>query len=117
MSLAKNQEIIEISKMLKEGMIDFIEPGETSYTEADVEKCMSILAEYLSKIESSEAKADAMKIVEETVLALNKLNESCEHELIETDQREDIAEIIIIAGSLKGFNTRDEDITEEWRDW
>jgi len=117
MPLAENPEIIEISQRLKEGMIDFIEPGATSYAEADVEKCMNILAEYLHKLESSETKADAMKIVEETVLALNELNESCEDELIETGQREDIAEIIIIAGSLKGFNTRDEDITEEWREW
>jgi len=37
--------------------------------------------------------------------------------MIETEQREDLAEIIILAGNLKGFNSKDEDITEEWRDW
>lgn len=58
-----------------------------------------------------------MKIVKKTVLALNALNEKCEYELIETEQREDIAEIIILAGYLKGFNDRDDDITEEWREW
>ena len=52
-----------------------------------------------------------------TVILLNEINEKCEYELIETEQREDIAEIIILSGSLKGFNTRDDDITEEWREW
>ena len=31
--------------------------------------------------------------------------------------QEDIAEILILAGHLKGYNTRDEDIAEEWREW
>ena len=58
-----------------------------------------------------------MKVVEKTVLALNELNEPCDEELIETGQREDIAEIIILAGNLTGYNSLDEDITEEWREW
>ena len=28
-----------------------------------------------------------------------------------------IADIIILAGHLKGYNGRNEDITEEWREW
>jgi len=28
-----------------------------------------------------------------------------------------IAEIIILAGYLKGYNSKNEDITEDWRDW
>jgi hypothetical protein len=48
---------------------------------------------------------------------LNDLNAGCDHNLIETDQREDIAEIIIIAGNDKGYNELTEDITEEWREW
>ena len=117
MTLSGNQEIKEISKRLKEGMIDFIEPGVTSYTRNDVEKCMSLITTYLQEIEHANSRKEAMKIVEKTVLALNELNENCEYELIETDQREDIAAIIILAGSLKGFNSRDEDITEDWREW
>ena len=58
-----------------------------------------------------------MKVVEKTVLALNELNEPCDKELIETGQREDIAEIIILAGNLTGYNSLDEDITGEWREW
>lgn len=117
MGLNENSEIKEISERLKEGMIDFIEPGETAYDKSNVETCMNLISDYLSEIENANSKEDAMKLVEKTVLALNDLNEKCEYELIETDQREDIAEIIILAGNLKGFNSRDEDITEDWREW
>jgi hypothetical protein len=117
MVLSENQEIIDISKRLREGMINFIEPGVTSYTEKDVQKCMNILTLYLNEIEITNSKDVAMKIVEKTVLSLNELNENCGYELIETGQREDIAEIIKKPGSLKGYNTRGEDITEEWREW
>jgi hypothetical protein len=45
------------------------------------------------------------------------LNATCEYDLIETDQREDICAFIIRAGALAGFNEADEDVTEEWREW
>ncbi len=117
MTFTENHEIKEISIRLKEGMIDFIEPGESSYSESDVEKCMTLLTNYILEIENTNSKKEAMTIVKRTVLALNELNENCEYELIETDQREDIAEILILAGSLKGYNSKDEDITEDWREW
>ncbi len=117
MASIKNTEIQEIYTRLKQNMIDFIEPGETAYTEKDVEKCMNIIDDYIINIEKADSKKDAMFIVEKTVILLNEINEKCEYELIETEQREDIAEIIILSGSLKGFNTRDDDITEEWREW
>ena len=98
-------------------MIDFIEPGVTSYNEKDVEICIELIDDFIIKIEKIESKKEAMKLVEKTVVALNKINERCNYELIETEQREDIAEIIILSGNLKGFNERDEDITEEWREW
>jgi len=112
-----NPEIIQIINRLKVGMIDFIEPGESTYTKEDVDSCISIINTYLSNIEKSETKVEAMKTVEETVLLLNDLNEKCDYELIETGQREDIAEVIILAGNLLGYNSRDEDITEDWREW
>ena len=47
---------------------------------------------------------------------MNVLNEKCEYELIETDQREDICKFIITAVNVAGLKT-DEDVTEEWREW
>ena len=77
---------------------------------------MNLLDDYLRELLDANSREEGMKIVKKTVLALNELNENCGGELIETDQREDIAEIIIVAGNLKGFNGLDEDITEEWRE-
>lgn len=117
MALLENQEIIEISKDLQEGMIDFIESGVSSYGTDDVDLCMNLISDYLIEMTKVTSKDQAMEAVQKTVLALNDLNEKCEYELIETDQREDICEILILAGNLRGFNSREEDITEEWRDW
>ncbi|WP_167356145.1 hypothetical protein [Chryseobacterium jejuense] len=58
-----------------------------------------------------------MEIVKSTVLKLNNLNEKCDYSLIETNEREQIAEIIILAGYEMGYNASDEDGTEEWREW
>ena len=78
---------------------------------------MSLIDAYLKELAVSKSKEDGLNIVKKTVLGLNELNENCRRVLIETDQREDLAEIMIIAGNLKNYNDRDEDITEEWREW
>jgi len=117
MNLKDNTEIIKTSESLKRGMIEYIEPGETEYTESDVEKCMSLINNFLDNMSKSNSKEHGMESVKNVVLSLNDLNENCEHELIETDQREQIGDIIILAGYLKGYNDRNEDTTEEWRDW
>jgi hypothetical protein len=117
MNLTENVEIKKISESLKTGMIEYIQPGETEYNEKDVEKCMKLIDTFLAELTQTETKESGMKVVEKVVLKLNELNEKCEYELIETDQREQLAEIINLAGNLKGYNEKDEDITEEWREW
>ena len=117
MNLSENIEIKTIIESLKTGMIEYIEPGETEYTEKDVENCMKLIDAFLTELAQVENKEMGMKVVQKVVLKLNELNEKCEYELIETDQREQLAEIIILAGNLKGYNEKDEDITEEWREW
>ncbi len=64
MNLSENQEIITISKRLKEEMIDFIESGETSYTEKDVENCMNLIDTFLNNLSDTNSKEEGMKIVE-----------------------------------------------------
>lgn len=117
MNLIENVEIKKTFESIKIGMIEFIELGEQVYTISDVEECMSLIDSFLTNISNSEAKEDGMLNVKRLVLELNDLNEKCEYELIETNQREQIADLIILAGHLKGFNERNEDITEEWREW
>lgn len=117
MNLKENAEIKKNYEILSVGMTDFIQTGETKYTKSDVEKCMSLIDNFLYEISKSESKDVGILSAKKVVLALNELNQKCEHELIETEQREQIADIIILAGHLKGYNGRNEDITEEWREW
>lgn len=104
---------------LIEGMVDFIsyEDGEDYYTTNDIEKCVLILDEFIKKMNESNSKNQGIDCVKNTILKLNDLNDKCEGALIETDQRESICEIIILTSHEKGYNSKDEDITEEWRNW
>lgn len=117
MNLKENAEIKKTYQNLSIGMTDFIQPGETEYTKSDVEKCMSLIDNFLNEISKSDSKEVGLLSAKKVVLELNELNEKCEYELIETEQREQIVDIIILAGHLKGYNGRNEDITEEWREW
>jgi hypothetical protein len=58
-----------------------------------------------------------MKAVKTAVVKLNRLNEQCYGCLIETDQREQLCELIISAAKRAGLVSTVYDITEEWRDW
>ena len=88
-----------------------------AYGKKDVKTCEEILLEFIDALSrADENKEIIMGQVKETVLALNVLNEKCEYELIETDQREDICKLIITAVKVAGLKT-DEDVTEEWREW
>lgn len=87
------------------------------YTEADIECCAAILDEHLVAISSADNATSAAHCVQTTVIKLNELNNLVGGDLIETDQREKICEFIISAGALLGFNGKDEDVTEEWREW
>jgi len=54
--------------------------------------------------------------VQKIVTDLNALNEKCECSLIETDQREDLCELILVAAKAAGLDT-DEDHITEGREW
>lgn len=106
-------------------MYDYLIPEEDdemegfvpSYDKKDVRACGEILAAFADALEQAKGNEDEiMEQVKRVVLALNELNEKCEHELIETGQREDICAYIIAAVNAAGLNTED-DVTEEWREW
>jgi len=104
-------------KRLEKEMLGYIEPEFSPYDKTSVEECINILNEHLEQINDCKSKDEALKIVEKTVLKLNDLNKKTNDVLIETVRREKIADIIVIAGYLKGFNSKGEDITEQWREW
>jgi hypothetical protein len=93
---------------------------DAGYTKADVERCAAIVDHYLetlSRLEGGDKTAPIMDAVKDAVLELNTLNDACDGNLIETDQRELLCELIITAAQEAGLETDVYDITEEWREW
>ena len=89
------------------------------YTQSDINECCKILDDYIDDLISLNGNTvRIMNCVEKVVLALNVLSESVPS-LIETEQRELIAEFIHDAAVEAGLPEPDkyEDITEEWREW
>jgi len=117
MRLLENPELRRALARLISGMLSYMDSGETSYSEEDVENCREILAAHSTALEHVKDRAAALDLVKSTVIRLNKLNEKSGYELIETDQREGICEFIIKAGAVMGLNSEDEDVTEPWREW
>ena len=124
MGIQISGELRHIKERVLEGMLSYMkrEDGEADfndYSQEDVERCASILDRYMSSVLDPSIHGESgsiMAAVKSAVLELNDLNEQCEHSLIETDQREDICELIINAASLAGLDGN-ADITEEWREW
>jgi hypothetical protein len=112
-----NSNLDDKIKELKKSMIGYVDQPHPAYTEYDVKACADILNRYRMEMTKTMSKEEGTQVVKATILELNKLNEKCGGTLIETGEREKIAEIIILAGSEKGYNTADDDITEPWREW
>lgn len=109
--------LAELRAGLIEGMREFMADAGGDYAASDIAECEAILVDHLTAIRGAASREAALECVRETVLRLNALNARCGGTLIETNQREDICDLIIRTGYLAGFNGEDEDVTEEWRDW
>ena len=46
MFLIENKQIQSILLSLKTGMIEYIKPGETTYTEKDVDQCIKLIQDF-----------------------------------------------------------------------
>jgi hypothetical protein len=110
-----DQNIDSLIRDLKDNMENYMKDANPSYSQSDIEECIDLLSNHVISVYKTKSKDEALKIVESTVLKLNVLNDKCDGTLIETNEREQIAEIIILAGNKMGYN--DVDITEEWREW
>lgn len=117
MRLKVNPKISKPLELLEKNLNEYMEIADVEYTSDDVTQCMDLLNTHLDKVALSNSEKEGLELVENTVLDLNDLNEDCNYDLFETDQRELICEIIIQAGAIMGYNDENEDITEEWRDF
>ncbi len=116
----ESAELTELKDRLVGGMVEYMNGGNSAgYTQKDIDRCMGILDEYLATVGDASATGNVQVImsrVEKAVKGLNALSSECE-ELIETDQREVICEIIIKAAAYAGLESTKYDITEDWREW
>jgi len=117
MDIRNNKELVIMLDSIQKNMIDYMQGSHVGYTAETVTKCRFILEEHLSCIESSSSQEAYLAEVKKTVESLNELNEMSDYDLIETDEREQICEVIITAGFLLGFNDAKEDVTEAWREF
>lgn len=99
-------------------MLDFIEDDDDAdYSKKDIAECKLYLDEFLNQMSLSNLDADvALSEVKKLVISLNELNERCDECLIETDQREEICELIFMALTNASIPFEG-DPTEEWREW
>jgi hypothetical protein len=99
---------------------DYDPEFDAGYTQQDVEQCGELLDRFFQSIEhisEQEKNAAILETVKTTVLGLNQLNDACDGRLIETDQREQLCEIIILTAREAGLVSSQDDITEAWREW
>ncbi|MBQ1848229.1 MAG: hypothetical protein II135_09505 [Clostridia bacterium] len=89
-------------------------------TRDDVEKCGVILEKYIDELVDISADPhdeQIMKAVEKTVKKLNKLNEACECELLDSTISDDICEFIHNAAVEAGLSDIPENVCDEWREF
>lgn len=89
------------------------------YTEDDIQQCEAILTKYFADIDAAEEnnEVEVMAAVKDAVQALNLLYAACDGRLIETDQREDLTTVLILAAASRGVGDGSTDFTEQWRQW
>jgi hypothetical protein len=121
----KSKDIPIIKQELIAGMVDYMEyvaaegkdPG---HSKADIDRCSQIIDRFLASLTTvpREDRNDfILAAVKTTVLELNQLNEDCRFTIIETDQRELLCALIILAANNAGLVSNEDDITYQWRKW
>jgi len=97
----------------------FEDDEEPEFTKDDVARCEALLKDFLVALSELKEPDDAaiMAEVEKVVLALNALNEELDYALIETEERENIWDLIQCAAVDCGLQEVYDDVTEEWREW
>jgi hypothetical protein len=134
MSNDTSPELLRLKYELLDGMTSYMEFGgaedkedpdydeefDAGYVQEDIDQCgviLDTLFDAVAHAEGEDKQEAIMEAVKAAVLDLNELNEKSEGGLIETDQREQLCELITLAAQEAGLETNGQDITEEWREW
>lgn len=116
------EEFVMLKGEILDGMVDAIESAgeDADYAIEAIDTCATILEDYLEEVFSTSLYGQSKKImdvVKFTVNELNELNDDCNQNLIEAEQRDQIRELIVASAAYAGLETEQQDITEEWRAW
>ena len=91
--------------------------GQFPYTEADVDRCERILADYTAAMEVCDGSSQEIRQLVDAVTAeINQLNEACNHGLIDTWRREQLCNFINGTAEMAGAKPG-EDMTLGQRMW
>jgi hypothetical protein len=107
----------DLKRALLENMREFMLEADPGYEQGHIDRCGAILDKYVLSIASAANEEDARECVRKAVQELNVLNEDAGESLIETGEREQLWEIITLAGTKRGFFRNEDDVTGEWREW
>ncbi len=114
----KHEDILRSMIDYMKACLEEYEEEELRYSQEDIDKCGELLDQFIDDLISSNKEEKLIQeSVKNVILKLNKLNQKCEGELIETDQREYLCDFIEAAATCAGLPESDIDITEEWREW
>ncbi|MGO1068296.1 hypothetical protein [Lysobacter sp. CA199] len=121
----KTNDYVELKSEILDGMRSYMEDlaqdgADAGYNVGDIDECERIIDRFLDAARAAAESGDrtaAHASVRRIVLALNALNARCGYNLIETDQREGLCELILSAAADAGAIAGEEDITETWREW
>ena len=126
-SFDKNQlaEIKNKISALEHNLLDFIKEDyltkqyniKPGYSEKHIQKCINILNTCLANVQKSKSTKSVRRAINVSVLKLNLLHTVTKFMMIETMEREDIAEILNLIGYYKGAIEKDFDQTEKFRLW
>jgi len=115
----------KIRKRLLDGMMSHMKASEDpgygyacGYRLKHIDRCAAIIDAFHTDLMTKPKPTPerALQVVQRAVLKLNKLNATCDGALIETDQREDLCQLMLVAARNAGLKVS-EDITERWRNW
>ena len=121
--ISSMSEYLGLSEDDYDGMSDYDDDSyidEPCCTFSDIDTCGNILENYIGNLTTISKDPDderIMALVEKTVKKLNKLNEKCEYELIDSVQGDDICEFIHDAAVEAGLVEHGENVADEWRDF
>lgn len=117
MLVSDNPELQTKIKELQNSFIEFALEEESSVKNWHIKQCINSIQRCLKRMDKCKTPKQALRNIARTVVTLNVINKVAKYDLIYTTEREEIAEILNEAATIKGLNPLQEDLTEDFRTW